>query len=70
VERRDLVARLIEDLPDLYRTLIHMHYWLDCPVDEIAETLGMPAGTVKSYLSRARERLRLRAKAEGLARFE
>lgn len=65
-ERRQLVERLVEHLPDLYRTVIHMHYWLECSVGEIAETLGVPAGTVKSYLSRARQRLRERARAEGI----
>jgi RNA polymerase sigma-70 factor (ECF subfamily) len=65
-ERRQLVERLVEHLPDLYRTVIHMHYWLECSVGEIAETLGVPAGTVKSYLWRARQRLRQRARAEGI----
>ncbi len=65
-ERHELVERLVEDLPGVYRTVIHMHYWLECPVGEIAETLGVPSGTVKSYLSRARQRLRERAKAEGI----
>ncbi len=57
-ERRWFVAHLLEQLPDVYRTAIHMHYWLDLSVDEIAETLCVPAGTVKSYLFRAREMLR------------
>jgi len=66
LERNQLVARLVEQLPGLYRTMIYMRYWLDCPVAEIAETLAVPSGTVKSYLSRARDRLRQRAMAEGI----
>jgi len=66
-ERGQLVARLVEGLPDIYRTVVYMHYWLDQSVDEIAESLGVPSGTVKSYLSRARQRLRERAKEEGIA---
>jgi RNA polymerase sigma-70 factor (ECF subfamily) len=65
-ERSQLVARLVERLPDIYRTVIYMHYWLECSVDEMAETLGVPPGTVKSYLSRARQRLRDRAAALGI----
>jgi RNA polymerase sigma-70 factor, ECF subfamily len=69
-ERQMVVARLLERLPDVYRTVIHMHYWLGCSVDEIAESLSVPAGTVKSYLSRARQRLRDHARAQGLAGLE
>jgi RNA polymerase sigma-70 factor, ECF subfamily len=65
-EREQVVARLLEQLPDVYRTVINMHYWLDASVEEIAESLCVPAGTVKSYLFRARERLRELAKADGI----
>jgi RNA polymerase sigma-70 factor (ECF subfamily) len=64
-ERTRRVARLVERLPDVYRSVIYMHYWLEQSVAEIAEVLGAPPGTVKSYLSRARQRLRELAKAEG-----
>ncbi len=65
-ERRAQVARLLEQLPELYRTVVYLHYWLDAGVEEIAELIGAPAGTVKSYLSRARVRLRKRARAMGI----
>ena len=64
-ERQQLLAQLLEQLPDLYRTVLNMHYWLDCSVEEIAETLCVPAGTVKSYLSRARQLMRERALSHG-----
>jgi len=70
-ERQRIVARCVERLPQLYRSVIYMHYWLGSSVEEIAEALGVPEGTVKSYLSRARQRLRDYAKAadiEGLDR--
>ena len=69
-ERTRAVARLLEELPDLYRSVVHMHYWMDQSIDAIAETLGVPAGTVKSYLARARARLRERAKARGIEGLE
>ena len=69
-ERERVVALLIEGLPDVYRSVVHMHYWMDQSIDEIAETLGVPTGTVKSYLSRARQRLREGARAQGIQGVE
>ena len=37
-----------------------MHYLLDIPVSEIALELGVPVGTVKSWLSRGRTALAAR----------
>jgi RNA polymerase sigma-70 factor (ECF subfamily) len=65
-ERKRVVARLVERLPELYRSVIYMHYWLEASVEEIAEALSVPSGTVKSYLSRARQRLRDLANNDGL----
>jgi len=53
------VAAAVEELPDLYRTVLLLHYWTGCGVAEIGELLQAPDGTVKSYLSRARARLRV-----------
>jgi RNA polymerase sigma factor (sigma-70 family) len=64
--RRKFVAALLEELPDLYRTVINLRYWLDHSVEEIAQMLDIPVGTVKSYLFRAREQLKLLAKEQGL----
>jgi len=69
-ERQLRVGRLLEGLPDVYRSVVYLHYWLDATVDEIAELLVVPAGTVKSYLSRARARLRTRAKQAGIEGVE
>jgi RNA polymerase sigma-70 factor (ECF subfamily) len=69
-ERERAVAALVEGLPDVYRSVVHMRYWMDQSIGEIAEALGVPAGTVKSYLARARERLRERAKSLGIEGLE
>lgn len=69
-ETRERVERLLEQLPDVYRAVVYLHYWLDASVEEIAEALSVPSGTVKSYLSRARQRLRDRARAAGIAGLE
>jgi RNA polymerase sigma-70 factor (ECF subfamily) len=41
-----------------------LHYLADLPVDEIAAVLGVPTGTVKSRLSRARAVLADRLRTE------
>jgi RNA polymerase sigma-70 factor (ECF subfamily) len=51
------VVRAIAELdPDL-RQVVVLRYLADLGVAEIAHELGMPDGTVKSRLARARERL-------------
>ena len=56
-ERAALLAEAVEALPDLYRTVVYLHYWQETSVDDIAAVLGAPPNTVKSYLFRARERI-------------
>lgn len=46
-------------LPHGQRHALALHYLVDLPVDEIAETLGISVGTVKSRLSRGRRALAL-----------
>ena len=45
-------------LPDKYRTAIHLFYYEDYAVREIAGILKTREGTVKSWLSRGRELLK------------
>jgi RNA polymerase sigma-70 factor (ECF subfamily) len=47
-------ARLTAD----QRIIVVLRYWRDLPVEEIAERLGIPAGTVKSRLHYALKALR------------
>lgn len=56
-ERAAELAAAIELLPDLYRTVVYLHYWQECGVEAIAQYLGAPENTIKSYLFRARGRL-------------
>jgi RNA polymerase sigma-70 factor, ECF subfamily len=51
------VARALAALPIEQREVVVMHHLLDLPIAEIATSLGVPAGTVKSRLSRARDAL-------------
>jgi RNA polymerase sigma-70 factor (ECF subfamily) len=51
------IARALALLPVGQRQVVVLHHLLDLPVDEIARALGVPTGTVKSRLSRARTAL-------------
>lgn len=46
-------------LPRDQRAAVVLYYYEDLPVADIASLLRVPAGTVKSRLSRARDKLRL-----------
>jgi RNA polymerase sigma-70 factor, ECF subfamily len=48
------VGRALAALPIDQREVVVLHHLLDLPVAEIASSLGVPVGTVKSRLSRAR----------------
>jgi RNA polymerase sigma-70 factor (ECF subfamily) len=61
-----MIVAAAEQLPDLYRTVLNLYYWLDCSVEEIGVLIGAPTGTVKSYLSRARDRMRFELKKKGI----
>ena len=45
-------------LPEKYRTVIHLFYYEDYAVEEIAAILRRPKGTVKSQLNRGRALLK------------
>lgn len=52
------LARLVERLPAEYRMVVHLRHREQLSYEEIAETLGVPLGTVKARLHRAHHRLR------------
>ena len=55
---RDAVGRGLATLSPDHRMVIVLRYWRDLPVEEIAERLDVPVGTVKSRLHYALEALR------------
>ncbi len=55
---RQAIDAAIEKLPDDYRELISLRHYGEMPYEEIAELKGMPLGTVKNKLFRARQALR------------
>ena len=54
---RVAVMAALQRLPKPQRQVIALHYLLDMPVADIAASIGVPAGTVKARLSRARTTL-------------
>ena len=53
-----LVKRIIADLPDLQRTVIHLRDIEQLEYEEIAETIGMNVNSIRVNLSRARKKVR------------
>jgi RNA polymerase sigma-70 factor (ECF subfamily) len=52
------LAAALERLPDRYRRAVELRYGAELPIDEVAGTLGVPVGTAKTLLHRAKGRLR------------
>ena len=57
-EWRTEIDSVVRTLPPAYRDLIMLRHGQDLSYDEIAEVTGLPLGTVKNRLFRAREMMR------------
>ena len=57
-ERRRAVSKAIASLPDIYRAPLVLCDIEEKSYEEISEILGLPAGTVKSRINRARNLLK------------
>jgi RNA polymerase sigma-70 factor (ECF subfamily) len=58
LELRDRLDKALARLPANYRLLVGAHYLQDVKYEELAEALGVPVGTVKTHLHRAKKQLR------------
>lgn len=63
-EQQQRLARLVLGLDEPYRTAILLRYFQAQAPVQIAQRLGLPAGTVRSHLSRGIDLLRQRLDAE------
>ncbi len=52
------VQQAIGNLPDKYKSVVLLYYMQDMPVKEISHMLGIPRGTVKTRLYKARSILK------------
>ena len=62
MEEKSDVFYAVSELPLKYRSVIHLFYYEDMSIAEIAETLNIKETTIKSQLSRGREMLRMKLK--------
>lgn len=68
LERREIQAKLsmyIRNLPEKLKTVIYLYYGAEMQTEEIADTLHIPRGTVKSRLYLAREKLKNNLEGDG-----
>lgn len=65
-DMENTLLRAIKNLPDIYRLSLTLRYVEDMSYDSIAATLGIPKGTVKSHISRARQSLKATLKDSGM----
>lgn len=54
----DETLDIVMKLPEKYKDVIYLHYYLDYKTDEIAAMLKKPPSTVRNHLKEARELLR------------
>jgi len=57
-ELSGILKAVIEQLPPVYKILITLYHNEELSYEEIIQITGLPEGTVKSYLSRARKALK------------
>ncbi|MEY2457195.1 MAG: hypothetical protein QOK06_2289 [Acidimicrobiaceae bacterium] len=57
-DRWQRVAEAVTALPQVERDALMLHVWEGLPYDEVALALGVPIGTVRSRIHRARGRIR------------
>ena len=61
---RDLVDGVLRHLDEKGRAIVVLHYYLGMPLTDVAVTLGIPVGTVKSRLHRALGEMRIAITAD------
>jgi RNA polymerase sigma-70 factor (ECF subfamily) len=58
MELRDRLSKALARLPANYRLLVAAHYLRGVQYEDLAEAFGLPLGTVKTHLHRAKKQLR------------
>ena len=59
-ERQKTIQRAIEELPSKYRAVLILRHLQELTYEEMAQTLSLPVGTIKTHLFRARHLLKER----------
>lgn len=64
----DMIQGLVASLPEKYRIPIYLYYSADMQINELSEILGLPEGTVKSRMRKAKKQLKEKLEAIGYDR--
>lgn len=64
IEMNSTVYKAVMELSPKYRTVIHLFYYEDLPINKISQVTGLSENTVKTQLARARKILK--EKLEGV----
>ena len=64
----DMIQGLVASLPEKYRIPIYLYYSADMQINEVSEILGLPEGTVKSRMHKAKKQLKENLEAIGYDR--
>lgn len=64
----DMIQKLVASLPEKYRIPIYLYYSADMQINELSEILGLPEGTVKSRMRKAKQQLKEKLEAIGYDR--
>lgn len=54
------VRRIVSGLPEKLRVVVYMFYYAEMSVNDIAQQLEIPSGTVKSRLNKARKTIKMK----------
>jgi RNA polymerase sigma-70 factor (ECF subfamily) len=57
-QMRSEILKVMNELKPKYRSILHLHYFEDMQYEEISNLTGLPLGTVKSHLYRARDQVK------------
>lgn len=64
----DMIQGVVASLPEKYRIPIYLYYSADMQINEVSEILGLPEGTVKSRMRKAKKQLKEKLEAIGYDR--
>src|SRR5690606_26662543 len=65
-DTQNLIHKAISSLPEEFKIVVILRHIEDLSYEEIAKTLNLPLGTVKTYLFRGRKLLKEKLKQAGL----
>lgn len=59
-ENKDYIKKIVEGLPEIYKTVVILYYFEDFGPQEISDIIGIPKRTIETRLYRGKNLLKLR----------